>query len=111
MLSGYRLMWMMVMFDLPVVHEDDRRAYTLFHKFLLKQGFSMCQYSVYARFCGARERTERIYKEVSSHLPAKGKINILMFTDKQFGSIIHFENHTRKKSKENPDQLLIFSDD
>jgi len=36
MLSGYRLMWMIVMFDLPVVERTERRAATEFRATLQK---------------------------------------------------------------------------
>ena len=111
MINGYRLMWMMVMFDLPVVSDKDRKAATKFRNFLDKQGFAMCQFSVYARFCGARDRTDSFYRIIEDNLPPKGKISILCFTDKQFGNIVHIENRIKRRSKENPDQLLIFSDD
>lgn len=109
-LNGYRLMWLMVMFDLPVVSDIDRRVATKFRHFLEKEGFSMCQYSVYARYCGPREKTERIYRSIESHLPVKGKVNILCFTDKQFGNIVIYENNRRRASKENPDQYVLFEE-
>lgn len=109
-LSGYRLMWIMVMFDLPVVHADERRIAAKFRNFLEKEGFSMCQFSVYARFCGPRDRLESIAKKIDENMPEKGKVSILRFTDKQFGDIVTIENKVRQKTKENPDQLLIFDD-
>ncbi len=109
-LSGYRLMWVMVMFDLPVVDSEDRKAATRFRLFLEKQGFGMCQFSVYAKYCGTREKLDSIVRLVDENIPEKGKVNILSFTDKQFGKIVFLENRKRKKAKENPDQLLIFDD-
>lgn len=103
-------MWIMVMFDLPVVSVKERRIATKFRNFLEKEGFAMCQFSVYARFCGPRERMESIASRIDAHIPENGKVSILRFTDKQFGDIITIENKVRKKSKENPDQLLIFDD-
>ena len=109
-LSGYRLMWVMVMFDLPVVEDEDRKAASKFRLFLEKQGFGMCQFSVYAKYCGPREKLNSIVRLVDENIPEKGKVNILSFTDKQFGSIVFLENRKRKNAKENPDQLLIFDD-
>ncbi len=109
-LNGYRLMWIMVMFDLPVVEPEERRIATKFRDFLEKQGFGMCQFSVYAKYCGPREKLESLVSLIDEHIPAKGKVNILSFTDKQFGRIVILENRKRKPSKENPEQLLIFDD-
>ena len=36
-LSGYRLMWIFVMFDLPVVTKQQSREATKFREFLLDQ--------------------------------------------------------------------------
>ena len=35
MLSGYRLMWVVVMFDLPVIEREERKAATTFRNDLL----------------------------------------------------------------------------
>ena len=51
MLTGYRLMWMVVMFDLPVVLKAERKAATEFRNALLDMGFEMSQFSVYMRMC------------------------------------------------------------
>jgi CRISPR-associated protein Cas2 len=111
MLSGYRLMWMMVMYDLPVVEDEDRRIAAKFRKYMEKQGFSMVQYSVYAKFCGTREKADALKQLVEADIPGKGKVSIIMFTDKQFGDIVHLTNRKRIKSKENPDQLVLFSEE
>ncbi len=103
-------MWLMVMFDLPVVEADDRRIANKFRNFLEKEGFGMCQFSVYAKYCGPREKMERIYRNIEAQVPDKGKVNILCFTDKQFGNIVIYENNKRRSHKENPDQYLLFED-
>ena len=48
--SAYRSMWLFVMFDLPVDDKAARKAYSYFHKALIREGFTMLQFSVYARF-------------------------------------------------------------
>lgn len=110
-LNGYRLMWIMVMYDLPTTSAKERRIAAKFRDFLEKEGFSMCQFSVYAKYCGPRERLESIAKTVDEHVPENGRVNILNFTDKQFGDILIIENKRKRKAKEYPDQLLIFDDE
>lgn len=109
-LNGYRLMWIMVMFDLPVVEAEDRRIATQFRNFLEKEGFWMCQFSVYAKYCGAREKLDSLINKINAKIPAKGKVSILSFTDKQFAKIVVLENNKRRPQKENPEQLLLFED-
>ena len=54
-LSAYRAMWLLAMFDLPVETKDNRRDYVRFRRVLLKDGFMMLQFSVYARYIPSEE--------------------------------------------------------
>ncbi|WP_211233716.1 CRISPR-associated endonuclease Cas2, partial [Zooshikella ganghwensis] len=91
-LSGYQLMWMLVMFDLPVSTKEQRREATKFRNRLLDLGFEMVQFSVYMRLCSCKAQTEVYTRQVGQELPAGGKIEILYFTDKQYESIVSFEH-------------------
>jgi CRISPR-associated protein Cas2 len=42
-------MRIIVLFDLPVATKKDRKEYADFRKFLIKDGYDMIQFSVYAR--------------------------------------------------------------
>ena len=42
-------MWVIVMFDLPVVEKAERKAATDFRNALLDMGFEMSQFSVYLK--------------------------------------------------------------
>src|SRR3546814_2363540 len=63
-LSGYRLMWIFVMFDLPVMTREQARAATQFREFLLAEGFEKRQFSVYARFCNGKEQVEAYMRRI-----------------------------------------------
>lgn len=105
--SAFRLMWMMVMFDLPVTTRQERKQATQFRKFLLDQGFEMSQFSVYFRFCGDRSNIEPYVKKIKKNVPFKGKVSLLFFTDKQFSDIINIYNHDIKNSPENPESYVL----
>lgn len=108
MLSGYRLMWVMVMFDLPVVEKAERKAATEFRNTLLDLGFEMAQFSVYMRFCSSEMQVETYGKRVESVLPEGGKVNILQFTDKQYERIITFRGKAKQAANRSPDQFDLF---
>lgn len=108
MLTGYRLMWMVVMFDLPVVEKAERKAATEFRNALLDMGFEMSQFSVYMRFCTSSTQIETYCKRVEDVLPEGGKVNILQFTDKQYERIISFQGKTQQAAKKSPDQFDLF---
>jgi CRISPR-associated protein Cas2 len=108
MLSGYRLMWMIVMFDLPVVEKAERRAATEFRNTLLDLGFEMSQFSVYMRFCTSGAQVDTYCKRVEEALPQGGKVNILQFTDRQYERIIAFQGKAKQAAKKVPDQYDLF---
>lgn len=108
MLSGYRLMWVTVMFDLPVVERTERKAATDFRNALLDMGFEMVQFSVYMRFCTSQAQIETYCKRVEYALPEGGKVNILTFTDKQYERIVTYFGKAKQPSKKSPDQFDLF---
>jgi CRISPR-associated protein Cas2 len=107
-LSGYRLLWIFVMFDLPVDTKAHARAATKFREFLLDQGFEKSQFSVYARFCNGKEQFETYMRRVETNLPERGDVHILSFTDRQYENIVRFSGQRKKRQKKNPDQLALF---
>lgn len=108
MLSGYRMMWMIVMFDLPVVEKKERKAATEFRNALLDMGFQMSQFSVYMRFCTSPTQVETYCKRVEDCLPDGGKVNILQFTDKQYERIMSFHGKAQQPANKAPDQFDLF---
>ena len=48
-------MWIIVMFDLPTDTKEVRKAYHEFREVLLNDGFTMLQFSVYARHSPSEE--------------------------------------------------------
>lgn len=108
MLTGYRLMWMLVMFDLPVMEKAERKAATGFRNALLDLGFEMSQFSVYVRFCTGPAQVDTYCKRVEASLPPGGKVNIIQFTDKQYERIISFHGKARQEPQKAPDQFDLF---
>lgn len=108
MLSGYRLMWMIVMFDLPVLTKRQRKDANKFRKFLLDEGFDRCQLSVYMRFCAGKEQTQAYTRRVESALPPSGDVRIIYITDKQYENIVGFIGASRRPANKNPEQYTLF---
>lgn len=102
-------MWLFVFFDLPVGTKKERKAATDFRNKLLKDGFTMMQFSVYIRHCPSMESGEVHIRRVKSFLPPKGQVSILKVTDKQFGLIANFWGASSQKPKQQPlPQLELF---
>ena len=85
--SEYRIMWVMVFFDLPTETKKDRKNAAEFRKKLLQDGFSMFQFSIYVRHCASQQNAEVHIKRVKSILPEYGQVGVMCITDKQFGDI------------------------
>ncbi|KRM01612.1 CRISPR-associated protein cas2 [Limosilactobacillus gastricus DSM 16045] len=77
------------MFDLPVETSQQRRAYRVFRKKLIQEGFLMIQYSVYVRVCVNRKAAQFMEKRISNFLPENGLVQTLMLTEKQYNDM-HF---------------------
>jgi CRISPR-associated protein Cas2 len=107
-LSGYRIMWIVVLFDLPVGTKKERKAATRFRLKLLDLGFEMTQYSVYLRFCAGKEQAEAYERKIEQAMPAAGKVHIMAITDKQYENIRTFRGRNREQSPRNPDQFALF---
>ena len=106
--SGYRAVWILVMFDLPTDTQKARKDYTYFRKMLLKDGFTMIQYSVYVRHCASEENADVHYLRVKDFLPPDGEVRILTITDKQFERMRIFWGKLRKPMPPTPKQLELF---
>lgn len=85
--SEYRIMWVLVLFDLPTETKKDKKAYTDFRKNLQKDGFTMFQFSIYVRHCASSENATVHINRVKSFLPEYGQVGIMCITDKQFAAI------------------------
>ena len=98
----------MVFFDLPVETKKDRKIYAGFRKFLLKDGFTMFQFSIYLRHCPSRENADVHIKRVKTHLPERGHVGILTVTDKQFGMMELYYGVEPKQVQTGWQQLELF---
>ncbi len=107
-LSGYRGMWIFAMFDLPVGTKKERMKSTQFRNLLLKEGFSMIQYSVYARYCTSEESAKAFRDRLRKQIPSSGHVRLLSVTDRQFGKMDVYYGKTETKGESPPPQLTLF---
>ena len=101
-------MWVLVFFDLPTDTKKERKQASLFRKRLMKDGFTMFQFSIYLRHCASRENAQVHIKRVKSFLPPLGHVAILNITDKQFGMIELFYGRKETERPDTPQQLELF---
>ena len=92
----------MAMFDLPVDTKAARKRYAQFRKFLLEDGFTMMQFSVYVRHCPSEENASVHSNRIERKVPPDGEVRILTFTDKQFERMRIFWGKTRVAAGQPP---------
>ena len=99
-ISKYRVVWLQVCFDLPVLTKLQRKQYGVFRKRIIKDGFIQLQFSVYMRYCGSSETADVHERRIANWIPPEGHVWILRITDTQYEKSKHFWGKSRNP-KEN----------
>lgn len=107
-LNAYRIMWVLVFFDLPTETKKERKIYTQFRKKIMEDGFTMFQFSIYLRHCSSMQNADVHIKRVKKILPEKGHIGIMTITDKQFGMMEIYYGKKLAEPVNIPQQLELF---
>lgn len=107
-LNAYRVMWVFVLFDLPVETKAERKAANTFRKDVLKLGFGRFQLSAYQRVCCSREVAVATIKAVKRAVPDYGTVSFITITDRQFTDIETYRIGVKVKEKGAPEQLTLF---
>jgi CRISPR-associated protein Cas2 len=101
-------MWVMVVFDLPVLTKLERKKASRFRLDLLDEGFTMMQLSVYLRFTAGKEQAIALTDRVGRKVPRDGKVDVLFFTDKQYQNVYSFRGKRDGPRPDKPEQLALF---
>lgn len=96
------------MFDLPVDTKQARHDYTIFRRFLLQDGFTQMQFSIYSRHCASEENATVHIQRVERNVPPDGEVRILAVTDKQFERMRIFWGKLRQSPETPAGQLTLF---
>ena len=76
-----------VFFDLPTLTSSDRKEFSKFRKYLLKNGFIMMQESVYIKLALNQTVMNTITNNLEKNRPPKGLVQLLVVTEKQFAEM------------------------
>lgn len=80
-------MRLIIFFDLPMNSKKERRIYNVFHKWLIKNGYIMMQYSIYSKIFNNRDACVKHIPIIKRNVPKQGQIRIMMITEKQYANI------------------------
>lgn len=104
---SYRYMRVLVFFDLPVLTKEERRAYTKFRKFLIKNGFLMLQESVYCKLALNSTAVKAIVEQVHKNSPAEGVVQLLTVTEKQYARMDLIIGNVQSEVLDTDERLVI----
>lgn len=104
---SYRYMRILVFFDLPVNTTEERRVYTKFRKFLIKNGFLMLQESVYCKLALNSTAANAIIEQVHKNSPAQGLVQLLTVTEKQYAKMDLIIGENKSEVLDSDERLVI----
>lgn len=100
-------MRVLVFFDLPVGTKEERRAYTKFRKFLLRNGFMMLQESVYCKLALNTTAVNAIVEQVHKNSPTAGLVQLLTVTEKQYAKMDLIVGAVKSEVLDSDERLVI----
>lgn len=104
---SYRFVRILVLFDLPVLTVENRRNYSRFRKFLIRNGFMMMQESVYCRMALNQSIANSIISNIRANKPPEGLVQILTVTEKQFSKMELITGSYTSKVIDSDERLII----
>ena len=104
---NYRFVRILVLFDLPVLTMENRRNYSRFRKFLIKNGFMMMQESVYCRMALNQNIANSIISNIRANKPPEGLVQILTVTEKQFSKMELLTGSYTSEVVDSDERLII----
>lgn len=98
------------MFDLPVNTKEQRRQATRYRKLLLDDGFSMVQFSVYAKYLVNATGLRAMLPWMRTNIPTGGAVRVLRLTDEQWAGTYRYFGVEQIAVEPVPTQLAIAFD-
>lgn len=99
-------MRLILFFDLPMETSKNRHDYSVFHKYLIKNGFIMMQKSVYSRLVINNVVSQAIKDKVAQNLPPEGIVELLEITENQFSRIEYLVGEKQTTIEDSMDRLI-----
>ena len=100
-------MRVLVMFDLPVLTERNRRDYRAFRKYLVKSGFMMLQESVYCKLVSNSTAGDAVIDQLRNNKPGDGLVQVLSITEKQFAKMEYVVGARNYSVIDSDERLII----
>lgn len=100
-------MRVIVFFDLPTVTTSERKEYTKFRKYLIKNGFLMMQESVYCKLAQNQISADLLVENIRKNKPITGIVQVLKITEKQYSKMEYIVGDKSSDVIDNDERLII----
>lgn len=104
---NFRYMRVIVMFDLPVLTDENRREYRQFRKYLIKSGFLMMQESVYCKLSTNSNTANALVENIKKNKPKCGLVQVLRITEKQYANMDFVIGENRSDVLDSEERMII----
>lgn len=105
---SYKIMRLLLLFDMPNLTDDEKRAYRQFRDAIIDDGFMMLQYSVYVRYCQNDSDALKHIERVKNKRPKYGNIRIIKVTENQYVSMVMIQGEKTTQEQAISEEQLLF---
>jgi CRISPR-associated protein Cas2 len=107
--NGWRIVWLIVVYDCPMTEREERRDYTIFRKKILQENFLQLQYSLYARHFSTYAQATAVIARMQNNVPPGASVSFFFVTDKQWAMTQEFYGPKKTMQKPNEyEQISLF---
>ena len=107
--NGWRIVWVIAVYDCPMTSSEARRNYSLFRKRLLRENFYQLQNSLYVRHHPTMALAESTVHRLKHFIPERAEVAFFLVTDKQYAMTMEFLGPKSTKLKpDKPEQVSLF---
>jgi len=107
--NGWRVMWVIAVYDCPMTSSEARHDYTVFRRSILQENFFQLQNSLYARHFPSMATAEAVIHRLKTGIPEGAQVAFFLVTDKQYGMTKEFFGKKPSKNMpEEPEQIALF---
>lgn len=108
-INGWRVMWVIAVYDCPMTTPKARHDYSVFRKSLLRANFVQLQNSLYIRHFPSMATADACISRLHNNIPERAQLAFFLITDKQYALTQEYFGATSvRKKPENPDQIEMF---
>ena len=100
-------MRVIVMFDLPMLTDGERKNYRRFRKFRIKEGFYMMQESVYCKLVQNTTAGDTVIEHLRKNKPAAGLVQVLKVTERQFAKMEYLVGKKKSEMLDSDERLVV----